>query len=255
MTTREYEAEGEFVPGSPGQPYYYGIDQIGSVRRAFASVSSALAYSYDPYGNALQATAPVTDFNYAKLVVNADSGLYLAQFRAFDPNAGRWLSRDPMGEGSDQGGNLYTYVQGNPVSLIDPDGTLYVGPSPPAPGLPSVFGPPIPPEGSGGAPGSANCPDGPVLPPPANGGAQSGTQSPSGGFQLIATPNTGAPNSWYVNPGSGQMRFFGPEGYPALDIDSDHSHPGVGSPHMHIWLPNPLGFPTRQAPVPLPSPF
>jgi hypothetical protein len=38
---REDEAlipgEGEFVPGSPAQRYYYGIDQIGSVRRAFAS--------------------------------------------------------------------------------------------------------------------------------------------------------------------------------------------------------------------------
>jgi YD repeat-containing protein len=30
---REYLAEGEYVPGSPGQPYYYGLDQIGSVRR------------------------------------------------------------------------------------------------------------------------------------------------------------------------------------------------------------------------------
>lgn len=95
---REYFAEGEFVPGAPGQPYYYGPDQIGSVRRVFASASSAPAYSYDPYGNALQATAPLTDFNYAGMFYNADSGLYLTQFRAYDPVAGRWLSRDPVGE-------------------------------------------------------------------------------------------------------------------------------------------------------------
>jgi RHS repeat-associated protein len=96
--TRGYYAEGEFVPGSPAQPYYYGPDQIGSVRRAFASASSAPAYSYDPYGNALQATAPLTDFNYAGMFYNADSGLYLTLYRAYDPIVGRWLSRDPIGE-------------------------------------------------------------------------------------------------------------------------------------------------------------
>jgi RHS repeat-associated protein len=29
---------------------------------------------------------------------NADSGLYLTQYRAYDPVPGRWLSRDPIGE-------------------------------------------------------------------------------------------------------------------------------------------------------------
>src|SRR5262249_34111379 len=47
---REYFAEGEIVPGSPAQPYYYGPDQIGSVRRVFVSASSAPAYAFDPYG-------------------------------------------------------------------------------------------------------------------------------------------------------------------------------------------------------------
>jgi RHS repeat-associated protein len=110
------------VPGSPGQPYYYGVDQIGSVRRVFASASSAPAYSYDPYGNPLQATAPLTDFGYAGMLYNADSGLDLTRYRAYDPVAGRWLSRDPLGEAADPVGNLYTYVGGNPISLMDPLG-------------------------------------------------------------------------------------------------------------------------------------
>ena len=46
--TREYFAEGEYVPGSPSQTYYYGPDQIGSVRRVFASASSAPAYRPRP---------------------------------------------------------------------------------------------------------------------------------------------------------------------------------------------------------------
>jgi len=77
------------------------------VRRVFASTTSAPAYGYDPYGNALQATAPLTDFGYAGMFTNADSGLYLTQYRAYDPVAGRWLSRDPIGESSDPAANLY----------------------------------------------------------------------------------------------------------------------------------------------------
>jgi RHS repeat-associated protein len=156
--TREYFTEGEYVPGSPAQPYYYGPDQIGSVRRVFASAASAPAYSYDPYGNALQGTAPLTDFNYAGMFYNADSGLYLTQYRAYDPVSGRWLSRDPNGENSarfsdrqggqsvlrgngtlsahlgytspawrspaneDGGINLYVYGLQNPISNRDPSG-------------------------------------------------------------------------------------------------------------------------------------
>jgi len=66
----------------------------------------------------------------------------------------------------------------------------------------------------------------------------------------LQTPNTGAPNTWFTNPGSGQMRFYGPDGNPALDIDSDHDH-GAGCPHMHVWLPNPGGFPIRGPGLPM----
>lgn len=50
LRSKIHAAEGEFVPGLPAQPYYYGPDQIGSVRRVFASATSAPAYSYDSYG-------------------------------------------------------------------------------------------------------------------------------------------------------------------------------------------------------------
>jgi RHS repeat-associated protein len=56
------------------------------------------------------------------MVYNADSGLYLTNYRAYDPVAGRWLSRDPIGESSDPAANLYAYVGGNSLSLVDPTG-------------------------------------------------------------------------------------------------------------------------------------
>lgn len=123
VVTRAYFAEGEYAPGSPAQSYYYAPDQLGSVRRVF-SASQAPTYDYDPYGRALQGTATVTDFAYAGMVHNADSGLYLATFRAYDPVAGRWISRDPIGEVGDPSGNLYAYVGGNSIEGADPHGLL-----------------------------------------------------------------------------------------------------------------------------------
>jgi len=96
-TIREYFPEGEFIPGSAAQPYYYGVDQIGSMRRAFTSTSSAAAFDYDAWGNKLQPQASLTDFNYAGMLLNTDSNLYLTQYRAYDPFDGHWSSRDPFG--------------------------------------------------------------------------------------------------------------------------------------------------------------
>jgi hypothetical protein len=50
------------LPATPAQTLYNGIDQIGSVRRVFASATSAPAHGYDPYGVPLPATAPLTIF-------------------------------------------------------------------------------------------------------------------------------------------------------------------------------------------------
>ncbi|MBR8317263.1 hypothetical protein KDW36_29290 [Burkholderia dolosa] len=54
-------------------------------------------------------------------------------------------------------------------------------------------------------------------------------------FSLAAkTPNTGDANTWFTNPGSGQMRYYGPDGMPMIDLDFDHSHAGM-KPHAHNW--------------------
>ena len=71
--------------------------------------------------------------------------------------------------------------------------------------------------------------------------ATPGSNQPSGtagNVQLVATPNTGDPNSWYVNPGSGQMRSSAWTG----TLHSIHCLIGR-SPHMpgvnpHCTLPS-----------------
>src|SRR5204863_1289761 len=54
---------------------------------------------------------------------HSKSNLDLATYRAYDPDLGRWLSRDPlMGAEQTEGPNLYGYVSNNPSNLVDPLG-------------------------------------------------------------------------------------------------------------------------------------
>ena len=121
---RSYHDDGEYLPGTPATTLFYGTDQVGSVRRVFTSTTVAPAFAYDPYGVPLQGTAPATDYGYAGMFRHGPSGLNLTRYRAYDPVAGRWLSRDPLGEGTDPAGNLYAYVGGEPISRIDPTGEM-----------------------------------------------------------------------------------------------------------------------------------
>jgi RHS repeat-associated protein len=52
--------------------------------------------------------------------VTGQTETVLTHFRAYDPEFGRWLSADPLGEAG--GMNIYAYCYGNPLNLYDPDG-------------------------------------------------------------------------------------------------------------------------------------
>ena len=71
---------------------------------------------------------------------HADSGLYLTRYRAYDPRAARWLSRDPTGERG--GTNLYAYVRGNPVNFKDLLGRYPIVSSPAAGNSDPALAPP-----------------------------------------------------------------------------------------------------------------
>jgi len=93
--TKRFFGQGEQILGSN---YYFTRDHLGSVREVTDSTGTMQArYDYDPYGRQTQLFGTlVADFGYAGMYYHAISGLNLTLFRQFDPNAGRWLSRDPL---------------------------------------------------------------------------------------------------------------------------------------------------------------
>jgi RHS repeat-associated protein len=48
------------------------------------------------------------------------TGLSYYDYRFYAPTIGRWMTRDPLGEGG--GINLYGFVGNNPMNLVDPFG-------------------------------------------------------------------------------------------------------------------------------------
>lgn len=113
-------------------PYFYTRDHLGSVRemRSTGKKGAIVArLDYDPYGRSTAVVSTtLPDFNFTGLYRHAASNLDLAVYRAYDPDLGRWLSRDPIDvvsrsllapEFLPEGPNLYRYARNNVISDFD----------------------------------------------------------------------------------------------------------------------------------------
>ncbi|WP_347258184.1 RHS repeat-associated core domain-containing protein [Methylocaldum sp.] len=103
--------------------YVYHFDGTGhTVALSNAGQQTVNTYAYDPYGRLMATTTVPQPFQYAGQVGVMAEGdnLYYMRARYYDAHIGRFISEDPIGfEG---GLNLYAYVGGNPVTLVDPSG-------------------------------------------------------------------------------------------------------------------------------------
>jgi RHS repeat-associated protein len=132
--TKRFFSQGEqhIVSGTTA-PFYYTRDHEGSVREMIdASGSLVSRLSYDIYGRTSLLFGSITpSYQYAGMLLHPESGLYMTIFRFYDPNTGRWESRDPIGIGG--GENLYDYVSNSPTKSVDPLGLFGSTPAPPDP--------------------------------------------------------------------------------------------------------------------------
>jgi RHS repeat-associated protein len=120
---RTYYGDG-FEEG--GKIYVYAKDHLGSVREVVDAAGGVVAarYDYDLWGGRSKLAGNAeTPWGYTGHSTHAETGLVLALYRAYDPDTGRWLSRDPIEDGEmRQGPNLYQYVRNSPVIHVDPTG-------------------------------------------------------------------------------------------------------------------------------------
>ncbi|MCW5872953.1 MAG: RHS repeat-associated core domain-containing protein [Candidatus Eremiobacteraeota bacterium] len=117
--TRRFFGQGE-VRGST--KLYYAMDHLGSVRELVDSAGAVRAeYSYSTYGERNKEAGDLeSEWGYAGLWHHTPSGLDLATYRLYDAKNRRWISRDPLGEGTDR--TLYSYCFNSPTNFSDPSG-------------------------------------------------------------------------------------------------------------------------------------
>lgn len=105
-----------------GTNYYYHADALGSIT-AITNNSGAVVktYAYDSFGQMTPSGTLAQPYTYTAREYDSESYLYYYRARYYDPKAGRFITKDPIGFG---GGdvNLYAYVQNDPVNWVDPLG-------------------------------------------------------------------------------------------------------------------------------------
>jgi len=109
--------------GSWSTHSYYHADALGNVSYLINSSQSMVAsYKYDPYGRTISSSGTLASANVmrfsSKLAMDASSmGLYYYGYRFYEPKQGRWVNRDPIGEGG--GDDLYGFVRNWPMNGND----------------------------------------------------------------------------------------------------------------------------------------
>jgi RHS repeat-associated protein len=128
-----------FVYGSrPNVPDYlvtgastYRIlsDHLGSPRVVVDTATGAVAQeiSYDAWGNPTLVTGTIDfqPFGFAGGMYDPDTGLVRFGARDYEPNAGRWTTKDPISFGG-LDANLFAYALDDPLNLVDPLGQSFI---------------------------------------------------------------------------------------------------------------------------------
>ncbi len=113
---------------SPAGTLWYAFDERGSVAQRTGSSGGVVSSDlYDAFGNVTSTGGPdVFGFGgQAGYYTDVETGLVLCTNRHYDPQQGRFLTRDPIGY--DGGINLYSYTANDPINFSDPLGLWTIG--------------------------------------------------------------------------------------------------------------------------------
>ncbi len=119
-----------FTDHTTSNTYYALKDHLNSVI-AFVGADGAVVESYeydawgrtrvfDANGDELAESAFGNRYTFQGREIDWETGLIYFRARWYNPETGRWLSKDPVGISG--GLNQYTFCGNNPVNFIDPSG-------------------------------------------------------------------------------------------------------------------------------------
>ncbi|MCB1032595.1 MAG: hypothetical protein KDD47_02025, partial [Acidobacteria bacterium] len=109
-----------------GQTYRILADPLGSVRLVVDTATGDVVQelAYDAFGQVQLDTNPgFQPFGFGGGLYDAQTGLLRFGVRDYDPQVGRWTSKDPLGFAAGDT-NLYAYVFNDPVNGVDPSGQI-----------------------------------------------------------------------------------------------------------------------------------
>ena len=103
--------------------YFPTYDGNGNVSEYLSTAGAVVAhYEYDTFGNEIVAAtsgslAQNFSHRFSTKYIDAETGFYYYGYRYYDPNVGRWPSRDPIEERG--GDNLYLFIYNSPINYSD----------------------------------------------------------------------------------------------------------------------------------------
>jgi len=114
-----------------GTLYYVHQDHLGSTVAVSDAAGGAVGrVLYDPYGEVLTSTLPVTltDRLFTGQRLDSSTGLYYYNARYYDPYLGRFIQPDTLVPDplNPQAWNRFSYVYNNPTSYVDPSGHFVI---------------------------------------------------------------------------------------------------------------------------------
>jgi len=104
---------------------YYVHDGLGSVRQLVDTTGQIETnYAYDPFGVPEVGGEVYNPYQFTGEAWDAEVGLVYLRARYYQPEAGRFIAKDPL-RGSLRGAqslNRYLYAANNPINIVDPAG-------------------------------------------------------------------------------------------------------------------------------------